>query len=141
MDTVSKKQRSQIMRLVRSKDTKLEIRFRTALKKLGYKYRKNVSSYFGKPDIVLPRLKTVIFIDSCFWHGCSRHCRMPHSNRAYWKAKIGRNKQRDKKTSEWYKRNGWIVLRLWEHSLHKNLKDSIKKIASVIRNRQKGRKE
>ena len=66
MDNVSKKKRSQIMRLVRSKDTKLEIKFRTVLKKLGYKFRKNVINYFGKPDFVLSKFKTVIFIDSCF---------------------------------------------------------------------------
>ncbi len=139
MDNVSKKERSQIMRLVRSKDTKLEIKFRKVLKKLGYKFRTNVSNYFGKPDIVLSKYKTVVFIDSCFWHGCYYHCRMPHSNRAYWKAKIRRNKERDRKISEWYKRSGWTVLRFWEHGLRKNLRDSIKKTASIIKNKQKGR--
>jgi len=139
MDTVSKKQRSQIMRLVKSKDTKLEIRFRAVLKKLGYKFRKNVINYFGKPDFVLSKFKTVIFIDSCFWHGCYYHCRMPHSSRAYWKAKMQRNKERDKKINEWYKKNGWAILRFWEHSLRKNLQVCIKKASSVIRNKQKGR--
>lgn len=117
MDTVSKKQRSQIMRLVRSKDTKLEIKFRAALKKLGYKFRRNVSNYFGKPDIVLSKIKTVIFIDSCFWHGCAKHCRVPSSRIKYWIEKIEKNKHRDKEVNAHYKKIGWEVVRAWEHSL------------------------
>jgi len=116
-DNVSKKKRSQIMRLVRSKDTKIEIKFRKALKKLGYKFRKNVSNCFGKPDIVLPGHNTVIFIDSCFWHGCSKHCRIPSVRNKYWVEKIERNKKRDKEVKKYYNSKGWNIFRIWEHSL------------------------
>lgn len=120
MDTVSKKQRSQIMRLVKSKDTKLEIRFRTVLKKLGYKFRKNVSSYFGKPDFVLAMFKTVIFIDSCFWHGCKKHLRLPSTRKVFWTAKIRGNKLRDREVNRYYRKIDWKVIRIWGHDLKRN---------------------
>jgi len=137
MDNVSKKKRSQIMRLVRSKDTKLEVKFRAALKTIGYKFRKNVSNYFGKPDIVLPKLNTVIFIDSCFWHGCTKHCRVPSSRKRYWINKIGSNKERHKEVNNHYKRKGWKIFRFWEHDfknitkLQKSIKEKLSKIRSI----------
>lgn len=121
------------MRLVKSKDTKLEIKFRKVLKKLGYKFRINVSNYFGKPDIVLPKFKKVIFIDSCFWHGCTKHCRMPSSRKQYWVSKIERNKKRDKEVKKHYKIKGWKIFRIWEHdfkntiSLHNKIKQKLNK--------------
>ena len=69
----SKNKRSEIMSKVRSKGSKIEIEFRKKLWQAGFRYRKNATKYFGKPDIVLPKYKTVIFIDSCFWHGCKKH--------------------------------------------------------------------
>ena len=92
------------MRLVRSKDTRIEKDFRKAFWKLGYRYRKNVKNYFGSPDIVLKKYKTVIFIDSCFWHGCKKHCRMPSSRRKYWVSKIERNARRDREVKRHYKK-------------------------------------
>jgi DNA mismatch endonuclease (patch repair protein) len=133
VDTVSKKKRSEIMSAVRSKNTKIEIKFRKVLKKAGYKFRKNVSNYFGKPDIVLSKLKAVIFIDSCFWHGCKRHCRLPSSKRKYWVPKIKRNKERDNKVKKYYKKIGWKIIRFWEHDLNdvidlqKKIKRKLKK--------------
>jgi len=117
VDNVSQNRRSQIMRLVKSKDTKLELKFRKALRKIGYKFRKNVSNYFGKPDIALPKYKTVIFIDSCFWHGCSKHCRLPSSKKKYWIKKIERNKNRDKEVNAHYKKMNWKIIRIWEHGI------------------------
>lgn len=117
VDNVSKNRRSQIMRLVKSKNTQIEISFRKELQKLGYKFKKNVGTYFGKPDFVLSELKTVIFIDSCFWHGCSKHCRLPSSRKKYWIEKIERNKRRDKEVKRYYKTKGWKIFRIWEHSL------------------------
>src|SRR3989344_28151 len=104
MDVFSKKKRSEIMSKIRSKDTKIEIIFREALWKSGFRYRKNSSKYFGKPDIVLPKYKTVIFIDSCFWHNCPKHGYLPKSNLRYWRKKIERNKERDKEVKKYYKK-------------------------------------
>ena len=128
-DTVSKKKRSEIMSAVRSKDTKMEIVFRKAIWRKGFRYSKNSSKYFGKPDIILKKHKTAIFLDSCFWHGCKKHCRIPTARKGYWMKKIERNRQRDKKVNRYYKKIGWKVIRIWEHEM----KDISKVILKVIK--------
>ncbi|MGI6378751.1 MAG: very short patch repair endonuclease [Patescibacteria group bacterium] len=116
-DIVSKTKRSEIMSRIKNKDSKIEIEFRKALWKQGIRYRKNAKNYFGKPDLVLKKYKTVIFIDSCFWHGCKKHCRIPATNKKYWIDKIERNKQRDDKVKKYYKKTDWNCFRIWEHDL------------------------
>jgi DNA mismatch endonuclease (patch repair protein) len=125
-DTVSKKKRSEIMSKVKSKDSKIETLFRKELWKRGFRYRKNPTNYFGKPDLVLKKYRTVIFIDSCFWHGCKKHCRLPATRKKYWVKKIERNKQRDRKVNSYYKKSDWKIIRIWEHQL-KNLNKIIEK--------------
>jgi DNA mismatch endonuclease (patch repair protein) len=105
------------MQAVKSKDSKIEVAFRKILWNKGFRYSKNSSKYFGKPDLVLKKYKTVIFIDSCFWHGCKRHCRLPKTNKKYWVNKIERNKQRDKEVNAYYKKIDWEIMRIWEHDL------------------------
>ena len=107
------------MRAVRSKDSLLEAAFRKELWRRGIRYRKHPKGYFGKPDLVNKSKKLVIFIDSCFWHGCPEHCRLPKTNNRYWIDKISRNKERDKKVTKHYKERGWTVQRYWEHDLKK----------------------
>ncbi len=128
-DIFSKKKRSEIMSKVRSKDSKIEVDFRKAIWKAGFRYRKNPTKYFGKPDLVLKKHKTVIFVDSCFWHGCKRHCRLPAIRRKFWTEKIERNKQRDKEVNRHYRKIGWKIIRVWEHNLNKkDFKFDVKKI-------------
>ncbi len=134
MDTVTEEKRSEIMRAVKSRDSKIEVEFRLALWGHGYRYRKNAKNYFGKPDIVLKKYRTVIFIDSCFWHGCEEHLRMPSSRQDYWVKKIERNKKRDSEVNDYYRNNGWTVLRLWEHNVTKDLDNSIDKVVNSLRN-------
>ncbi len=98
-DKVSPEVRSRTMRAVKSKDSKMEVKFRSVLWRGGLRFYKNVKSLLGKPDIVFPRKKVVIFLDSCFWHGCPLHLRLPSSNVEYWQAKIERNKKRDTKAA------------------------------------------
>ena len=129
MDNVSKRKRSNIMKTVRAKDTKLEKRFRKALRALKQKFTTNDKRLIGKPDIVFSKQKIVIFIDSCFWHGCPLHCRKPKSNKSYWHSKILRNKKRDKSVSKQLKRKGWKVLRFWEHSINSDLEGCVNKIS------------
>ena len=117
MDTVSKEKRSEMMSHVKGRDSKMEVSFRKELWKHGFRYRKNSTKYFGTPDIVLPKYKTTIFLDSCFWHGCKEHCRLPTTRAKFWKEKIERNKERDREVNKHYKRIGWRVIRLWEHDL------------------------
>lgn len=132
MDTVSEKKRSYIMRAVKSKGTKIELLLRKALSKRGYKYKINYIELVGKPDIVFEKYKLAIFVDSCFWHGCQYHCRMPKSNRSYWLNKIKRNKKRDREVNKWYVANKWTLLRFWEHSAIKDLKNCLTKIETVL---------
>ena len=119
MDTVSKQKRSEIMSRVKSKDSKIETLFRKELWKSGLRYRKNSGKYFGKPDIVLAKYKTAIFIDSCFWHGCKKHCRIPSVHKNYWTQKISRNIARDKEVLKHYKKQDWKIFRIWEHEIKK----------------------
>lgn len=118
-DIVSKKKRGEIMSRIKSKDSKIEVLFRKELWRQGFRYRKNSVKYFGKPDLVLPKYETVIFIDSCFWHGCKKHCRIPAVRKKYWTEKITRNKERDKEVSKHYKKRDWKIFRIWEHDLKK----------------------
>lgn len=120
------------MKAIKSKDTKMEIAFRKAIWGKGFRYRKNSSRYFGKPDIILKKYKTAIFVDSCFWHGCKKHCRIPTVRRRYWTEKIKRNKQRDKEVNRHYKKIGWKVVRAWEHDLRKHFDKSVGKIINFL---------
>ena len=108
------------MRTIKSKDTKIEIAFRKFIWNKGFRYSKNSAKYFGKPDLVLKKYKTVVFIDSCFWHGCKKHCRIPATNKKYWVNKIERNKKRDKEVNKFYKKLKWKIIRIWEHNLKIN---------------------
>jgi DNA mismatch endonuclease (patch repair protein) len=132
MDKVSQEKRSEIMKAVKSRDSRIELEFRKALWKLGFRYRKNASNYFGKPDIILKKHKTVIFIDSCFWHGCPEHLRMPSSRQDYWVKKIERNKSRDLEVNNYYRHSGWRALRLWEHDLVRDLEGAVKNTAHLL---------
>lgn len=116
------------MSKVRNKDSKIEVEFRKKLWAAGYRYRKNATNYFGKPDITLPKYKTVIFIDSCFWHGCKKHGSIPATRKTFWTRKIDRNKARDKEVSKHYKKDNWKIIRVWEHDLPNKTKEIIQKI-------------
>lgn len=93
----------------------MELSFRKELWRRGFRYLKNSGKYFGKPDMVLPKYKTVIFTDSCFWHGCKEHCRLPSTREKFWRDKIERNRRRDIEVNRHYEEKGWRVIRIWEH--------------------------
>lgn len=115
-DSVIKEQRSLNMSLIRSKETKLEIFIRLMLHKLGCRFTKNVKHLPGKPDIVLPKYKTVIFVHGCFWHqhaGCKR-ATMPKSKTDYWDPKLVGNVERDKHHLKNLNEIGWNVFTIWE---------------------------
>ena len=116
------------MQAIKSRDSKMELFFRKELSKRGLRYRKHVSRLPGKPDIVFVKKRAAIFLDSCFWHGCKKHCRIPATRRKYWIAKIERNLERDKVVSRHYKEQGWRVFRVWEHDLPKKSQHIISKI-------------
>ena len=109
-------ERSKIMSKIRGKDTKPELAFRKALYAAGYRYRVDYKKLIGKPDIVLKKYKTVIFIDGEYWHGRNWEERKPKikTNREFWVAKFERNIQRDKEVNAELKRLGYKVFRFWE---------------------------
>lgn len=115
-DVFTPEKRAEVMRAVKSKDTKPELALRKSLHALGYRYRLNVKGLPGKPDLVFPKHHAVIFVHGCFWHGhdCKRGARVPKSNTAYWLEKIARNKLRDKKSAAELKKLGWRVITVWE---------------------------
>ena len=114
-DIYSKSKRSEIMSHISSKETKPEILVRKFLFANGFRFRKNVKELPGKPDIVLPKYKTIIFIHGCFWHrhSCKRGT-LPTSNVEFWKAKIGGNAERDKRNVAELEKLGWNVIIVWQ---------------------------
>ena len=122
MDNHSKETRSYNMSRIRSTNTKPEEIVRKYLFFKGLRYRKNDKRYAGKPDIVLPKYKTVIFVNGCFWHGHNgcRYFVMPKSNTDYWKKKIKRNIERDCDNVSILESQGWKVLVIWECELKKD---------------------
>ena len=120
MDDKTPEQRSINMSNIRSKDTKPEEIVRKYLFARGFRYRKNDTRYPGKPDLVLPKYHTVIFINGCFWHqhGCSRST-LPKTNQDYWIPKIQRNVERDRQNIKALEDAGWKVIVIWECELKK----------------------
>ena len=134
-DDRSREQRSETMRRVRSRDTSCEVALRSALHRRGLRYslRKKLP---GKPDVVFPSAKVVVFVDGCFWHGCPDHCRRPTGNRAYWTAKIDRNMARDARIGRNLTSEGWRVIRLWEHEVRASPKRCAARVERVVRARK-----
>lgn len=134
-DKVTKEKRSEIMRAIKSKNSQMELLLRKELSRRGYRYKKNVARLVGKPDIAFVKERAAIFLDSCFWHGCRKHCRLPASNKKYWREKIERNKKRDTIVSKMLKKMGWKVARVWEHDVKKNPAKAIGRVEKILKNR------
>lgn len=118
-DIMTPEQRHFCMSQIKGKNTKPEIMVRKWLWRNGYRYRINDKRLPGKPDIVISRLKTVIFINGCFWHGhtpCDKF-KLPKTNTQFWSAKITRNQERDAANRMQLKLTGWTVLVVWECQL------------------------
>lgn len=115
-DIFSKKKRSEIMSKIRATETKPEKIVRSFLFAKGFRYRKNSKSLPGKPDIVLSKYKTAIFIHGCFWHG-HKNCKaatLPQTRTKFWTDKITENKKRDAKNYKDLKKSGWKVITIWQ---------------------------
>lgn len=128
-DNHTKEIRSYNMSRIRSKNTKPEEKVRKYLFSQGFRYRKNDTRLPGKPDIVLPKYKTVIFVNGCFWHkheGC-KYFVWPKSNEDFWRAKINANVSRDQENMKLLSELGWNVIVIWECELRKELFDSTMK--------------
>lgn len=130
-DRITKEQRSQVMKSIKGQSL-LENEVSKALWHKGVRFRKNVRSLFGNPDISIKKYKIVIFIDSCFWHACPIHGNTPKSNTDFWKDKLKRNKERDLEVSAYYNDKGWSVIRIWEHELKEDFDGVIERIYQII---------
>lgn len=116
MDRVEPAVRSRIMSSVSTADTGPELTVRKALHALGFRYRLHAKELPGRPDIVLPRYRTIVFVNGCFWHahaGC-RYGRLPKSRLGYWAPKIQANKERDSRNISDLERFGWRVVTVWQ---------------------------
>ena len=118
-DQFTVKERSWIMSRVHGKDTRPELVVRSLIHRMGYRFRLHRKDLPGKPDIVLPRHRCVVFVHGCFWHrhkGCKR-ASTPESNVEYWEGKFRRNVERDRKHRKDLRRMGWRVVIVWECEL------------------------
>jgi len=116
MDNLTPEERSKLMGLVKSKDTKPEMRVRRALFSMGFRYRLQCKDLPGRPDIVFRKYKTVVFVHGCFWHRhpeCKK-TRTPKSNVEFWEKKFEANCARDELVLNQYEELGWTVITIWE---------------------------
>jgi DNA mismatch endonuclease, patch repair protein len=129
-DVFTRAKRSEIMARIKGKNTKPEIRLKKLLRAAGIRYRSHVKNLPGTPDVVLPELKTAIFVHGCFWHGHKgcRRSRLPSTNRKFWKKKIDGNILRDQKKALALKMAKWNVKIFWSC---KNITAFIKKVGSI----------
>lgn len=130
------RERSDLMRKIKSKDTKPEKKLRELLWGLGIRYRKNVKKLPGTPDIVLRKYNLVIFVDGEFWHGYNWEEKKDKikSNRGFWIPKIERNMQKDKSVDQYFSEKGWTVMRFWEHEIKKEFGACVNQILNYIDN-------
>lgn len=133
-DVHTKQQRSYNMSRIKAKDTKPEMLVRRFLHAHGFRYRLHDKKLPGKPDIVLPRYKTVIFIHGCFWHGHTncKYFTMPKTRTEWWTEKINRNKLNDRQAQQLLKNEGFIIFTIWECDLKPN--KSEKTLSKLLKN-------
>lgn len=133
-DVFSVEKRSEVMSRIRNKDTKPEITVRKWLFNKGYRYRKNDNKLPGKPDIVLPYYKTVIFINGCFWHnhkGC-KYAYIPKTRTKFWSEKFKKNKAIDNENQKKLLKIGWKLIVIWECELKNKKESTLKNLINDI---------
>ncbi len=116
-DKFSKETRSRIMSSIRSKNTQPEITVRQLLWARGKRYRIHNRSVFGNPDISNKKKKVAVFIDGCFWHGCSKCYQQPRTNTEFWKKKVSDSRRRRKLVISRLRKEGWKTMEVWEHEI------------------------
>ena len=134
-DRITPEHRSWNMSRIKGKDTKLEVSVRRYLFREGFRFRKNDKRYPGKPDIVLPKYKTVIFVHGCFWHR-HKNCKLatvPKTRTEFWMDKFEKNLQNDIKHTADLENMGWQVIVLWECELEKDFDETMQRTITLIR--------
>jgi len=117
-DVFTRRKRSEVMAAIRSRGNReTELRLVALLRAAGITGWRRHQPLPGRPDFLFRRARVAVFVDGCFWHGCRWHCRMPSTRSAFWRAKLARNRGRDREVSHQLRAAGWRVVRFWEHSL------------------------
>lgn len=138
-DSITAEKRSWNMSRIHDRDTAIEVKVRRELFRRGYRYRKNVKDLPGKPDIVLPKYRTVIFVNGCFWHrheGC-KLATTPGTRAEFWLEKFEKNVANDQKHREQLEAEGWQVIVLWECEIEKNFDNTIEVLLKHLGRKQK----
>ena len=134
MDNMSRQQRSTTMSKIRSTDSTPECKLRCALFKMGFRYRKNLTNLPGRPDIVIGKYKTIIFVNGCFWHQhpqCKK-ASVPKTNQEYWTKKLALNVIRDEESIKNLETLGWRVITVWECEINNDLRSVLDRIANLM---------
>lgn len=134
-DTISAESRSRNMSHIKAKDTKPEMQVRSWLFRHGYRFRKNDKRLPGVPDVVLPRYKSVIFVNGCFWHrhrGC-KYAYMPKSRIDFWRRKFAQNVVNDKIHRDELDKMGWKIITIWECELKANMDEVMKNVDKALK--------
>lgn len=140
-DSISPEHRSWNMSRIRGKDTKIEVLVRKYLFSKGFRFRKNDKRYPGKPDVVLPKFKTVIFVNGCFWHqhpGC-KNATIPKTRTEFWVQKLNKNISNDNRNQDLLREMGWTVIVVWECELEKDFEGVMKSIVTKLDSEKKER--
>ncbi|MGO2241603.1 MAG: very short patch repair endonuclease [Halomonas sp.] len=130
-DVLTEEQRSYCMSRINGKNTKPELALSKPLWGLGYRYKVR-NRLPGKPDLVFPSSRTVIFVDGCFWHKCPDHFVEPKTRTQFWLDKINSNVARDRRNNESLRADGWQVFRIWEHEIKQSLANAIDRVVCVL---------
>lgn len=133
-DKLTPEHRSWNMSRIKGKDTRIEVIVRQYLFSKGYRFRKNDKRYPGKPDIILPKYKTAIFIHGCFWHrhpGC-KNATIPKTRTEFWNGKFEKNVENDKKKQEQLEQMGWNVIVIWECELEKSFSKTMEVVEAEL---------
>lgn len=134
-DFVSKEKRSKIMSSIRSKNTKIEIKLKKQLEKSGVVFEMH-PRMTGNPDFIIPENKIAIFADGSFWHGYRVGDIKLSKMSKYWMEKINRNKRRMKEVNKQLEKEGWRVIRFWEHDIENNIDNCMKKFSTALKSRR-----
>ena len=124
------------MRSTRRRDTSAELSLRSAVRRLGLRYRVDVSPLEGsrrRADIVFGRERVAVFVDGCFWHSCPVHGTQPKQNHDWWEAKLEANRRRDESSNRELTEAGWLVMRFWEHE---DPDHAAERVAEVVKSRR-----
>ena len=137
MDNLTPEQRSFTMSRIRSTDTAPELRIRRLVHARGLRFRIHRYGLPGRPDLVFVRPKVAVFVDGDFWHGW-QFPQWKNKLAPYWKKKIEGNRYRDQQNTEKLRRDGWLVIRIWEHEVERDAASCVDRIEEAVKERAKG---